>query len=350
MKTHTVTPLLTLLEQHGIADEEQRKQLADEASNAPWLAFLQTLAAWIAALFVAFAVTGLSSWLAQERRAIGFVLIGVALCLFWTLRSSLFAKQMALGLSLAGQLLLLVGHFVQTTPQLMQGALVAALLALCPHTSNLHRVVCMVLAFYFAYYRTIWSSPDLLAIVLMTLAVALWLTRRHWSLWPQAAYMAALAHASTFLALALLLWRNSKIFHLARVVSPDLLQGVLRDSHYIAYTGGAALLWLACAAWLTRSLGYEQRLWLLGAALVLAMIGFKATPALLLCLTLTLASFHACQRAWCALSMLCICVLLGMFYYSLQQTLLLKSLTLGAAGFALMVFGWQLRRWKETSA
>jgi len=343
MKTHSVTHLLTLLEQHSIADEEQRKQLADETSNAPWLAFLQTLAAWIAALFVTFAVAGVSGLTKQGSSVIGMVLIGAALWLFWAQRSSLFAKQMALGLSLAGQLLLLYERFAQGTPSLMQGALVAALLAAWPHTSGLHRVVCMVLAFWFACYRSlVLSSPGLLIVVLMTLAAALWLTRRHWSLWSRATYMAALAHAATFLALALLLWRNSQMWSFMRFLAPD----VLRDSSYLAYAGGAALLWLACAVWLTRSLVFVQRLWLLGAALVLAMIGFKATPSLLLCLTLALVTFYACQRAWCALSMLCACVLLGLFYYSLHQTLLFKSLSLGAAGCALMVFGWQVRRWK----
>jgi len=343
MKAHSVSHLLTLLEQHGIADEEQRKQLADEASNAPWMACLQTLAAWVATLFVASAVAGLTGLTKLGSHVMGIVLIGAALWLFWTQRSSLFAKQLALGLSLAGQPLLLYERFAEGSPSLMQGAVVAALLAAWPHTSGLHRVVCMVLAFWFACYRSlVLSNPGLLIVLLMTLAAALWLTRRHWSLWPRAAYMVALAHAATFLALALLLWRNSQTLSLVRFMAPD----VLRDSSYLAYAGGAALLWLACAVWLTRSLVFMQRLWLLGAALVLAVIGFKATPSLLLCLTLALVTFHACQRAWCALAMLCACVLLGLFYYSLHQTLLFKSLSLAAAGCVLMVFGWQVRRWK----
>jgi len=249
---------------------------------------------------------------------------------------------MALGLSIAGQLLLLE-RFFAGEPRLMPGMLVAAALAAWPRTSQLHRIACMVLALWFGFYRTFDTYPVLLALVLMALAVALWLLRRRWSVSPQAVYVAALAHAATFMGLALLAWSHAHPF-MHPLFSPKDTIG-----WYRLYVWGAALVWLACAGWLTRDLAVRQRICLIGAALVLAVIGSSA-PALLLCLALMLATFHACQRAWFALSLLCAWVFLGLFYYSLHQSLLLKSATLGAAGAALLALGWLARRWKKEGA
>jgi len=340
MKT-PVTALLSTLAQQGIADEPQCQHLADEASNVPWLAALQAVAAWFAALFAAFFALGLSG---GNGNIFGIVFIGAALWLFWMQRSSPFANHMALGLSLAGQLLLLYGgRFLEGRATLLQGAVVAALLALWPQTSYLHRIVCMVLALWLGCYQMLTKPyPGIMLWLLMTLASALWLTRRQWSVWPRASYFGALAHAASFLALALLLWLHSQSFSLVRFILPTLQRGLA----YWGYSGGAALLWLACVLWLTRSLAVPQRLYLLGAAVLLTVIGMQATPSLLLCLTLMLATFHACQRAWFALALLATWAVLGVFYYSLHQTLLLKSLSLGAAGLALLLLGWQVRRWR----
>jgi len=341
MKT-PVSELLTILAQHGIADEPQCQQLAEEASSVPWLAALQAIAAWFAALFVAFFALGLSG---GNGSVLGIIFIGVALWLFWMQRSSPFASHMALGLSLGGQLLLLYkGRFLEGQATLLQGAVVAALLALWPHTSRLHRIVCMVLALWLGCYQALTKPyPGIMLWLLMALASLLWLTRRQWCVWHRAAYLGALAHASSFLALALLLWLHSQSLTLVRFFLPSLQQDHLA---YWVYTRGTALLWLACVLWLTRSLAVSQRLYLLGAAVVLTILGMRATPSLLLCLTLMLATFHACQRAWFALSLLSTFGVLGLFYYSLHQTLLFKSLSLGAAGLAILLLGWQVRRWR----
>jgi len=81
---HTVASLLVTLEQRGIADANQRKALADLTPTVPWIAALQALAAWVAALLVAGAAAGFGSLgAAGGRSVVAVLLIGAALWLFW---------------------------------------------------------------------------------------------------------------------------------------------------------------------------------------------------------------------------------------------------------------------------
>jgi len=115
-----------------------------------------------------------------------------------------------------------------------------------------------------------------------------------------------------------------------------------KPTYYGFYKWAAALVWLASAGWLLRALPRREQIVLAAAAVVVGALSYGA-PAMLLCLTLTLATFYACQRDWLVRSVAGAWVFLGLFYYSLTQTLLIKSATLAAAGAALLALAWVIR-------
>jgi len=340
-KNHPAAGVLAVLRAHGIADESQCQALGEQAPLAPWVAALQAFGAWLAALLVGAAVLG-GGLLAGVPQLFAALLIGAALWLFSTHRDSVFGSQMALGLSLAGQSLLVFAVFDKNQNHLLLNTLVALALAAWPRTSGLHRVACLVGAIWCIYHDFFQYRLVLLALFLSALAISLWLARRHWAVWPQAGYAAALAHASTLVALVALWMLHGNAF-----TPRGWFSHLYAGADY--YRFGAALLWLACAAWLAHALPARQRMPLLGVALLLAIVGHRA-PALLLSLALMLATFHACARAWFAATLLAAALFLALFYYSLEQTLLLKSATLAACGLALLGLGWLARRLQRNLA
>jgi len=99
---NTVTHLLATFRAHDIADEAQCQRLANLAAGAAWLTALQALAAWLAA----FLFTVAFLFLGGPTIFFAVVLIAVGMALFWWQRDSAFMNHLALGLSVAGQLLL----------------------------------------------------------------------------------------------------------------------------------------------------------------------------------------------------------------------------------------------------
>jgi len=108
----------------------------------------------------------------------------------------------------------------------------------------------------------------------------------------------------------------------------------------------ALLVWLATAGWLLRQVSGRAQAGLAMAAIVIGAVGFYV-PAMLLFFALMLATFHACQRAWCSAALVLLWLFLGQFYYSLNQTLLAKSAMLAVAGLALLALGWLIRSWHK---
>jgi len=171
-----------------------------------------------------------------------------------------------------------------------------------------------------------------LGVGFVALATALWLARRHWVVWPKAGYVAALAHSASFIGLA--------ICWIQPYVGDIFYGGEL--TYYGFYGWAAALVWLASAGWLLSALPRREQIVLAAAAVVVGALGYAAL-AMLLCLTLALATFYACQRVWLVVSVAGAWVFLGLFYYNLTQTLLIKSATLAAAGAALLALAWLIR-------
>jgi len=341
--TRTVA-LLATLRQHGIVDDTQQRTLADLAPTAVWLTGLQALAAWLSALLISLAFSVLEGMVFQTHLIFGLLLVGAALALFLSQRDSVFGSHLALGLSLAGQGVL--AFALDSDASLILSPLLALLLVI-PRTSLLHRVLCLSFALSHTYWNLVFPAAlGLVSNTLIALALALWLARRHWASLPQAAYMVTLAHSVTLLGLASLIMLQ----YIPAAVDSNI--GAFRFASstpwtYIGYRESAALVWLASIGWLIRALPATERACLATVAVILAVLAFDA-PGMLLCLALMLATFYACQRAWLSIALLGACGSLGLFYYSLHQTLLIKSAMLAATGAALLGLRWLLRHWQES--
>jgi len=293
------------------------------------------LAAWLAAFLLAvafFLLEGSSLFFAV-------ILIAAGMALFWWQRDGAFVNHLALGLSVAGQLLLAFVWVDESRDTHLFASAALALALTIPRTSLLHRSLCMMMAvgcglysLYSVLPRYFLEWAGWLSVAFMALATALWLARRHWVVWPKTGYVAALAHSTSFIGLAIFL----VIQHYG-----DLFYGG-ELTYYGFYEWAVPLVWLATAGWLLRALPRHEQIVLAAAAVVMGALGYGA-PTMLLCLTLTLATFYACQRVWLVVSVAGAWVFLGLFYYSLAQTLLIKSATLAAAGVALLALAWLIR-------
>jgi len=351
-RMNTVAHLLAAFKEHDIADEAACQRLANLAPGAAWLTALQALAAWLAALLLTAAFTLTGEMVFGQFLVFAVVLIVAGMALFWRQRDSAFVNHLALGLSVAGQALLAFAWMDEWRNSDLLASAVLALALTIPRTSLLHRSVCLVMAAGCGVYSVLPRYADWLGasgvleaigwlgVVLVAGASALWLARRQWAVHPRADYLAALAHSATFAGLATI-W----VFHGFANNFHFRVDDAL--THYGAYKWGAVLAWLATAGWLLRGLSRREQTVLAMTALVVGVLGYGA-PAMLSCLTLTLATFHACQRVWLAASVAGAWFFLGLFYFSLTQTLLIKSATLAAAGAAMLAFAWVIRhRLKE---
>lgn len=346
--------LLDALQRLDALDNSARAEIDARQPPPWWLAILLAGAAWLASLIVlgAFFAPLLALGDGRIARATGgIILIGTALALFR--RRAPFTDQMALAFSLAGQALL-ISAIAERFFDLIDGsneiALTAfalgALLALAP-ASTLHRSLCLASAIAnLAWLIGPGRGLAVLGIALAASACALWLARAHWAATPLAPLTKALAHAATLTALILAPYGNASS-------ALDLVGDLLLDpkhTHLVVplYRTGAALVFVATAAWLGRAAG-ALRVPLVAAAVLTAGLAWSA-PGLLIGGALLLAAFQACHRAW-TLAILAFCTLyLGEFYYSLHSTLLAKSLVIGASGLWLLGLRAGLRHFAGRSA
>jgi len=330
----TIANLLATFRQHDIVDDATCERLAQAAPGAAWISALQAFAAWVAALLLAsaFGLLG-GTMMFGQFLVFAFILVSAAMAIFVAYRDSHFLGHLALGLSVAGQVLFAMSWTHRHADSMLFINAALALALTVPRTSLLHRTVCLLMAMGFAYVRFFPAAFGLVGLALTALAVVLWLARRNWAVHPHADVIVALAHAASFGGLAVLLVFHAGFFTDSwRFLHPQI-------DYYGTYALGAALVWLATAGWLIRGqVGREQTALAL-AAVVIAVLGYVA-PAMLLCLALMLATFHACQRTWLAKSVMGALFFLGIFYYSLHATLLTKSAMLAGAGVAFLALRW----------
>ncbi|HSN32940.1 MAG TPA: DUF4401 domain-containing protein, partial [Ideonella sp.] len=129
--------------------------------------------------------------------------------------------------------------------------------------------------------------------------------------------------------------------HSALTVLEGALTGYQAGLVVPVYRIGAALVLLATTAWLCRDAA-GLRLPALAGALLFALAAHPA-PGLLVAVAVLLASFHASHRPWIAMALVFGALYLGELYYSLQDTLLMKSVALIASGTVLLALRALLR-------
>jgi hypothetical protein len=341
--------LLEGLRTAGIIGPEDAAELAAEVPPPWWLAISQGIAAWIASLMI------LSSFFVPlmafgdgplVRGLSGAVLTAAAIWL--VRRDEVFASQMGLALSLAGQALLVSavagdGDWLRDATLIAATGLLIATGMLVPKSDLLHRSACALLAL--SYLAVLAGQGNWLvayAVLLAAAAVALWLRRSDWAGWPIASLPKAVAHATTVGALVAAWFVGGEAAGGALTwlgthgAAPQALQTL--------YPAGVGLVLLATVGWLSRdAAGLYRALWLLAAAGI-ALAAWRA-PGLVVSAAILLAVFQACHRPWIAMALLAALLYLGRLYYDLDSTLLVKSISLAVTGLALLGLRFVLRRW-----
>lgn len=363
LATESTAPLAQLAA-HGILDERQHADLSSKAPPPAWLNILQAFAAWIASIFILGSFLSPLMWGGNSGLAQGIgaaLLIGAALALFRK-KDGTFFTQVALAFSLAGQALLvnaLTGDrlfFFNHDDAFLYCALFVSAAMAVPRATPLHRAVCTLLALAcLTWLIGPGQAQEAFGVLLAAAASALWLRRRDWAAHRHAPYWQALAHATTVLsfAVAWLLGTRSSArfgFSIDDLLGDGQASLTLLDALPLSlYTLGAVAVLAGTTVWLSRALAPPRRAALVGCAIVLGLVAHSA-PGLLICTAMALATYHACQRVWFALSLACAVLLLGEFYYSLHVSLLMKSAALGASGCLLLCLRLALRGWQRKAS
>ena len=322
--------------------------------HSPW--FVRAMlgfAGWIGALFLlGFVAASLQFVIRSDGVS---VIIGAAVCaaaafLFRASRGKDFAVQFGLAMSFAGQALFISGlmglfkwesGFSYVAVAVFETALVAVVV------NSIHRVVssfaaAVSLSLALSSYGLQQSAP-----ALITLGIAVvWLDELRWaaqgSLVRPVGYGLVLAAAFVNGALLThgLMWldiaRGTRVF-----VTPLYWAGMILNSTVFIY----AVLRLL----LREGLGLDGRLARVAviAALVIALSSFKA-PGVITGLIIVLLGFANGNRVLTALGMMALLAYLSHYYYQLQATLLVKSVSLGATGIVLLAARFALfKLWPE---
>ena len=332
--------LADLLCERGIVDEAERQALSARTPGPWWLMLLQALAAWFASLLIVSALV----LPVIGRGSAGAGVVGGALCIAAVAlcrRGGLFADQMGLALSLAGQGLLVwtAGEwFGPDAWRRMAGvAVLASGAMLLPRASRLHRVVCaLLLSVALGVLIGSGVAGEAFGVALMAAAVLACITRERWAAQPWSGLAGALGLSFGLAALVLppMLMRARTAF---------VFEGADYHSPMIGLAAGAALVSIALLGYLLRAASPASRLAACGFALLWALV-FHTAPGLIVAVGLFMAAFQASQRTLAGFALLAAVLYVGEFYYLLDVSLLHKSVLLVLGGAALLALrAWVLR-------
>jgi len=309
-----------------------------------WINLLQGIAAWIAASLLASSLAA-PFWLFEGGVwFIALAFIGGSLVLFYKVRGVVFFDQAALSLSFAGQALLCISVFEQwkdvSDKTVFTLSLVVALGLFALRTTLLHRTLCLLWAATCLYLiaEPGYATHVLFGLGFSTATILLWLNRSRWTTHKLGETVLSIAHASSLVAWVFLGW-NYFYHHAIFWKRPE----TPRELEILYSTASAALL-IGLVAWLCRPLyahsnaterAKKQAALLLCAAGLFAALAYR-DPALVLCAALLLATYAARERAWFTAMLVALPILIWQLYYSFEQTLLMRSLTLAGSGLLLL--------------
>jgi hypothetical protein len=314
--------------------------------QGPWyVTAMLGVAAWLSALFLlAFAAIAMSDLLRNETAAIviGVVVCGAATAVLRIAGIGVFASQLAIAASLAGQALVafgvLDGSLRHPAPWAAIAVFEAILVVVAPH--YLHRVLATLGAA--AALRMVLGTAGVAALYAAALAAAFVAAQ---GATPQRLLRDALwSPVSTGLALALLL-----VVPLALV--DELIAFSRRSAPFAgvpAWVGPAAVMCvflasiarLLCEAgvgWLSRT-----GVWALTGSILLSLAAWPV-PGVVVALIVLLEAFAAGRRTLAGLAVVALLAVLAHYYYALQAPLLVKAGALAATGVVLLGARFALR-------
>ena len=322
---------------------------APDRPESPWFVRVMLgVAGWIGAIFLLLFVGTAFSFVFQDfgtALAVGAAFCAAAFALFRLFEDNDFAEQFGIAISLAGQILLIVGlgHYLADAPFYL--AIAATQVALALAVPNfLHRLLAAAGAsLAFALALDALSLPFLVVPLLCAGLVLVWLDPARWAaggrLWRPVGYGLVLA---LLIVETLRLFGGEPLFGAGREASAWL------DRHGPLIGRGltAAVLVVAAIA-LTRREGFaaagRTALSAAGAALLFGLLSLPA-PGLASAVLILLVGFAAGNRLLVALGILGLLGFVSHFYYSLHITLLEKSGILAVTGLCLVAAHMVLRR------
>lgn len=320
--------------------------------ESPWYVRLMLGAAgWIAAGFLlGFVATGLA-WIISSELAstlAGALMMAAALLLLRKLTRNDFAIQFALAVSFAGQVLFAVGIFgwlglerdttfswaVMTVTEVL-------LAALMPNaTHRLWSAFAAAVAFYLVLYSL--HLAFIAPAIVLAFAAWTWLNEFAWP-----GYSCALRPMAYGLVLALV-----AIDMATGVLQPLTGMGVSFTEHMLvpSWTGqllrGVVVLSVVWA--LLRRGGAEIPGRVANAALLGSVILVGASleaPGISVGVCIILLGYAHGNRLLTGLGVTALLLYLGTYYYSLADSLLVKSQTLAVSGAVLLTLRWLLLHW-----
>ena len=318
---------------------------------SPWyVRAMLGIAGWIGALFLLLFVGAAFTFIMNDAASafiLGIVCCAAAFALFQIFDGNDFAEQFGLAVSLAGQVLIVIGlaqAFRPEHPPLYFAIAATQAVLMLAVPNFLHRVLAATGTALALALGINQLSLHGLAAPLLCLGLAwIWLDPARWAadgrLWRPAGYG---------LALALLLIETFRLFGVqswlgivGRTPSWMELYGPLIGRGLSA----AILVWIALALTRFRSDAAPGHLTLfaVAAALVFGLLSLQA-PGLASAVAILLLGFAAGNRILMILGILALLGFVSHFYYSLHATLLEKSGLLAVTGLCLLAAHFGLRR------
>jgi hypothetical protein len=314
--------------------------------QSPWyVTAMLGVAAWLSALFLlAFVAIALSDLLRNATSAIvtGALLCVVAIAMLRIAGSGVFATQLAIAASLAGQMLVMFGILEEPARDAVSWTVIAVfeaiLVAVAPQ--YMHRVlatlgaaVALRMALGASNVSVFFPAVVAAAFVAAQGATPQRLLRD--SLW---------GPVSTGLALALLLVIPSALLD-------SLFFATRRSALFVgiaawAGTAAVACIFVASIGRLLREAGIGWRsragAWALAGGILLSLAAWPV-PGVVVALIVLLEAFAAGRRTLAGLAVVALLAALAHYYYALQAPLLVKAAALAATGVVLLGARFALR-------
>jgi len=324
----------------------------ESRAESPWYVRLMLgIAGWIAALFLlGFIAVGLA-WVIRSEPVstiAGLSFMSVAWLMLRKISGNDFAVQFALALSFAGQVLYAVGIFGwlglerdDSSSWLVMAMTQSLLSVLMPN--SIHRLwsaAAASVAFYMLMYslHLAFVSPGII------LCVAAWAWLHEFD-WPGRS--AALRPIAFGLLLGLIAMDTATgTIQPLTGLGVDLTAGDLAPRWATALLSGAVMVvvvWTLLRRWQLRVPG-KMANYALSAAFFLALLSLKV-PGLSVGVCIMLLGYAHGNRVLTGLGIGALLLYLSTYYYSLSETLLVKSQALAIWGAALLSLRWLLQRW-----
>ncbi|MGJ8663818.1 MAG: GDYXXLXY domain-containing protein [Marinicella sp.] len=337
------THLWQQLKGASLVSGDQPDHEKEPESTLWYIRILQGFAGWLAALFLigflGFGVAGLFD------HGIAMIILGVVINLlagvyFKTAPDSDFFEQLVLVFSLTGQFLFAFGLFELNDFKDHQWMVVIGLyqvILVFVMNNYLHRFLSTwfaVIALFWGYELLIYSGLG--SALVAALFVWLWLDKVGWE--KDRNYYEPIAYALGFTLLHLNIHNHYWIFDLFRYGSQSN-DWWLENAYWVsALLNSAILIYFVCRMVQEHKISYSStvgRLVILAAVVML----FSALPVIGLssALLILLVGFARQSKILMVMGVLALLGFVGWYYYSLQQTLLFKSLVLIGIGVTLVL-------------